>query len=185
MKRQAVHIIYGLFIAGLIFSMSRLSCLVSLSFLFLAGFFLSNVLRSGRTVFLISSFISACEREYHLLVRPGLGPLQFTLGSFVCLLLFGRDIAFISVLALTFGDSFSTLIGVYFGRHVLPWSGKKTFEGMFACFFASFFVGFFFLPFPLALFVAFMTSLLESFSTRFDDNIIIPFGVGVVLWLFW
>ena len=182
LRRQTVHILYGLFISALIISLSKLSGVILLLVLFVAGFFLSNVLRSGRSIPFASHFIKHCEREYHLIVRPGLGPLQFTFGALLSLLLFGREIAFISVLVLTFGDSFSTLIGVYFGRVVLPWSKKKTLEGMLACFLASLCISVFLLPLKLAVLVSFVTCVLESFSTRFDDNILIPLGVGVLLW---
>ncbi len=183
LSRQIVHILYGLFVSALIMALPRMFSAAILSALLVSGFFLSNLLKSGRNMPVVSSFLFACEREYHLIVRPGLGPLQFTLGSLLSLLLFGPWIAFLSVLVLTFGDSFSTLIGVFFGKTPLPWSKKKTYEGSLACFAASFLVSFLFIPLHLSLAVALAASLIESLSTRFDDNILIPLAVGGLLWL--
>jgi len=183
LSRQAVHILYGLFVSALILALPRDVVVLVLSFFLVSGFFLSNHLKAGNHIPLVSRFLFACEREYHLLVRPGLGPLQFTLGSLLALLLFGPWISFLSVLVLTFGDSFSTLVGIFFGKNPLPWSKKKTFEGTLACFIASFLVSFLFLPLSLSLAVALAASLIESLSTRFDDNILIPLAVGGLLWL--
>lgn len=183
LSRQAVHILYGLFISALILALPMSFSAAILSALLVFGFLLSCYLKEGNRIPLVSHFLHACEREYQLIVRPGLGPLQFTLGSLLALLLFGPWLAFLSVLVLTFGDSFSTLVGVYFGRNPLPWSKKKTFEGTLACFAASFLVSYLFLPIKLSILIAFAASLIESLSTRFDDNILIPLAVGGLLWL--
>ena len=182
-SRQVVHMLYGLFISALILALPMSLSAAILFFLFVFGFLLSHYLKAGRHVPLVSRFLFACEREYQLVVRPGLGPLQFTLGSLLALLLFGPGIAFLSVLVLTFGDSFSTLVGVFFGKNPLPWSKKKTFEGSLACFAASFFVCLLFIPIKLSIVIALAASLIESLSTRFDDNILIPLAVGGLLWL--
>ena len=183
LSRQAVHILYGLFVSALILALPLMFSAAILSALLVSGFLLSHYLKGGNHIPVISRFLHACEREYQLIVRPGLGPLQFTLGSLLALLLFGPWIAFLSVLVLTFGDSFSTLVGVFFGKNPLPWSKKKTFEGSLACFAASFFVSSLFLPLTLSVIIAFSASLIESLSTRFDDNILIPLAVGGLLWL--
>ena len=181
--RQTVHILYGLLIAGLVFYLERIEASILLLVILVIGFLLSQINKSKKNIPVITDLLCLCEREYHLLVSPGLGPLQSTIGSLFVVVLFDTRIAFISVLTLTFGDSLSALTGFYFGRHLLPWSGHKTVEGTMACFLASFLVCVLFVPYAIAVILGLTAALIESLAVRFDDNVLIPLAVGCVLWL--
>ena len=111
---------------------------------------------------------------------------------------FPRGIAYIAmagIMAMTWGDAFSAIIGKRFGKHSYSIVGhhKRTFEGSLAGFvftFVSVLITLLILSplsFPVvligALIAAIVGTLLEAVSPGGTDNLTVPIGVALVL--FW
>ena len=109
------------------------------------------------------------------------GAIFYGLGVGLPLLLFPQKTAFLAVIALTVGDTFSTIIGRHFGRRKLFFNPKKSWEGFIACF-ASTFAGALLIASPMAGFLTALTaSVFESLPVKGSDNLLIPFSVFLVL----
>jgi dolichol kinase len=119
---------------------------------------------------------------------PGRGAFYFILGSFLVTLFLPLPIALASILILALGDSFTNIIGRYFGKIHLPYNPKKTIEGPLFGFVLAGIGGSFFVS-PLASFVAsFVAMAVETLPLRIgsfeiDDNLTIPVVAGVVMWM--
>lgn len=101
--------------------------------------------------------------------------LAFTLsGSFFTILLFfgNKNIVMASFMYMAFGDTFAALIGRAFGKHKI--TKDKTLEGSIACFFVCLFCGLFFLNWPLAIFGAFIATVIELVPWPLNDNFWMP-----------
>lgn len=114
---------------------------------------------------------------------PAIGAAQFFAGSLLALLLFSKANAALGILALAWGDSFSTIVGIYIGK----WKYKlgpaiKTLEGSAACFLASLLPLVFFLSPEKAILAALVATIIEAFAFL-NDNLLIPVAVAAVLTL--
>ncbi len=161
---------------GILLSGESVSIL-ALSGILLAGVTLSLLALAGFRIPVVDWFLNRMERKN---VRPGKGTINFFLGAYACLVLFGPYTAFVSVLILSFLDSFSTVCGMAFGRVRIR--GKKTFEGTLAGFLSALAVSSLFLPVQTTLPACAASSLTELYSPV-DDNILIPLVAGTVLTL--
>ena len=94
------------------------------------------------------------------------------------------EISIISISVLCIYDSFATLIGSYFGKHKIFFNPRKSLEGTFFAFLITFFVIFAFFDLKIAFLSSFFAMLTEILPIRVDDNLTIPFVVGIVLVLF-
>lgn len=128
----------------------------------------------------VCTIVKACERPN---VRPMKGAMTFGLGIGASMILFAPQIATLSIVALSIGDSVSTLVGVHHGTHKLPRfiSNHKSWEGTAAMFFSVLGVSYFFAPIGLAIAAAFVSSLVEAFDFPIDDNVTIPIVTGAAL----
>ncbi|MGC9309086.1 MAG: diacylglycerol/polyprenol kinase family protein [Candidatus Nanoarchaeia archaeon] len=135
---------------------------------------------------LISSCLELFERKDNGKF-PGKGVLFFFIGSLIVLQLFPRDIAFSSIIILTFSDPISHFVGSNFGK--LPGINKRKYiEGTLAGILiggllASLIVN------PLLAFIgAFVAMFLEAAEIAMagknvDDNLLIPIVAGTVMYL--
>ena len=97
------------------------------------------------------------------------------------LLLYPLPSASIAILALAFGDGFASLVGTLLRGPKIPLLRTKTVAGSLACFTAVFLVTLRITMKPVdALVVAGAATVLEAIPAGNFDNIIIPFGVGLV-----
>lgn len=88
---------------------------------------------------------------------------------------------------LIISDTLAALIGRKFGKHKFL---KKSFEGALA-FFISALIVIVFSPkiggeageFAIGVLASLVGTIVESWFTAFDDNLMIPFSVGVTMWL--
>jgi len=124
--------------------------------------------------------INSVEREASGIMY--MGAILFFLGIGTSLLLFPFKIGIISVIVLSVGDSFSTMIGVHWGRHKTKINPKKSWEGTLGGFAAAFLVCLFFTRPEIALAAAGVGMLMELLPIKINDNLLIPFSVGIVLW---
>lgn len=108
--------------------------------------------------------------------------LNLVLAAIVANSLFSPKVAVTAILIAIIGDTFSTIGGIYGTMKVFPKTDNKTtWEGIFLALIANFFVassisgvGIF------ALTLAITGVVIETFSSKLDDNLAIPLGVGFV-----
>lgn len=177
--RKIIHVSYGIIVAVLLSVLSRLESLEVLSTLFVGGLILSELHLRKVRVPGIFEVLKVCDRDHHLTVRPGRGPIRFTLGAIIVRALFSARITIASVLLLTFVDSVSALVGGHYGHYRIPWSKKKSFEGSFSGFLAGIIIGSLILPLTAAVVASFVAAFTESFDI--DDNVPVPLAAAISL----
>jgi len=125
------------------------------------------------------NLVNSLERERS--EKNYMGAVLFFLSSGISLLIFPKTISFIAITVLAVGDSFSTIIGIHFGKHVAKINPPKTYEGTFGGLLASFIACLVFAN-PFIAFVASSVGMLmEVLPIRINDNILIPIMVGFTL----
>jgi dolichol kinase len=115
-----------------------------------------------------------------------LSPIYFAAGVALPLLLFGTIlnlpyIATASVIAFLIGDAFSTIGGIFFGRHHYPFNPQKTIEGTLIGFSVAFFVLLLIVTPLFAFLVAFIAAIIELLPIRLDDNLAVPLITATIL----
>jgi len=136
--------------------------------------------RQGNRILVVSDLTVIASREKD---RKGfvLGPVTLGLGAMLSLLLYPLPAASIAIFALAFGDGFASLVGTLVRGPKIPLLKTKTVAGSLACFVAVFLVTLRITMKPLdALVVAAAATALEAVPAGNFDNIIIPFGTGLV-----
>lgn len=112
------------------------------------------------------------------------GPVTLGLGALIALLYYPSPAATLAIYALAFGDGIASLVGKMWGRQSIPWLRGKTLAGSFACFIAVFASACVFLQkFWPALLTAATATLLELIPLKDFDNLLIPLGTGLVLFV--
>lgn len=125
------------------------------------------------------NLINSLEREKAIGYYDG--AILFFLGIGVSLLIFPLKIAILSIIVLSVGDSFSTLIGVHFGKHKTKINPPKSYEGTVGGLVASFLVCLFFTNPLIALIASGVGMLMELLPIRINDNVLMPLCVGFVI----
>jgi len=136
--------------------------------------------RRGNPIFVVSdlTLIASRDRDKSGFV---LGPVTLGLGAMISLILYPEPAASIAIYALAFGDGLAALVGRVVGGPRIPFLRDKTFSGSLACFAAVFMMAFSVSRKPVeSLVIATVAMVLEGVPTGNFDNIIIPFGVGMV-----
>jgi phytol kinase len=154
----------------------------SLSILFI----ISEVLRSfGVRIPLISKTVLAAGREDEI-DNYVLSPLYFAAGVTLPFLIFGTllrvpFIAAASVIAFLIGDAFSTIGGIFLGRHHYPFNSKKTIEGTLIGFSLAFILLLLIVSPISALITALIAAIIELLPLRLDDNLAVPIITAIIL----
>jgi len=107
----------------------------------------------------------------------------FLVAAFISILLFDKDIAIISLTFLIFGDIFSKLFGLAFGRHKIF---NKTLEGTLAYCGCVLIVGFILyttlnIPIQILVIGGITAPLVELFSFNLNDNFTVSLISGTVM----
>lgn len=126
---------------------------------------------------LAESFATKYERSGE---RPLMGAITFYTGATIAALFFSEPIAAAAIAVLALADSFSTVVGFYFGRHKLPVNPKKSWEGSVAFWLSAFAVLLLFVN-PLRAFLTALIAMTIEALPRIDDNISVPMTVGLLL----
>lgn len=127
---------------------------------------------------ILSKFDRPQDLNSHL---PAMGAIQFFAGALIALLLFSKTNAALGILALAWGDSFSTIVGLYMGKYRYKLGPAiKTLEGSAACFLASLLPLLFFLSPEKALLAALVAAIIEAVALV-NDNLLIPVAVAAIL----
>ena len=111
-----------------------------------------------------------------------LSPIYLAIGIASSLLLFSEPISYVAIIALTLGDGVSSIIGKKYGKYKIP-KTTKTFEGTASGILCVFLGSLFFVSPQLALFAAIVSMTLEALPIPINDNIRVPIGTGIVLWI--
>lgn len=192
-KRKLVHLLGVLTIPLSFFIDKAILALLSLAFsLFL--FFLGSYIEAKKDIRKRVPFrireIEAIEDQFHdflLSLTRGRsekyfsGAVIYLIGLAIALLVFPSPIAFVCVITLAVGDSLSTLVGVYFGKHKLPFNKKKSVEGSLAFFISTFVTSLLFVSPIFALVASIVGTIVEAAELKINDNVLIPVIVGLVL----
>lgn len=179
LRRKLVHLLFGNAVFALVW---LLPSPIYLLFMFLlVSLAVSWVYRTHKPEPL-EKILSKFDRSEDLNSPfPAKGAVQFFLGCIIALLLFSKTNAALGILALAWGDSFSTIVGIYIGK----WKYRlgtsiKTMEGSAACFLASLLPLLFFLSPAKAVLAALVATIIEAFAFL-NDNLLIPVAVAAVL----
>lgn len=115
----------------------------------------------------------------------GLGShVYFTLGALVAVSVFSENVAFAALLMTTFGDASAALVGKRFGNIRIFRNGKSL-EGFIAEFIVDLVIGYIFLSsWPVAILMAGVATLVETYFVKIDDNLAIPVFSGFSVELF-
>jgi dolichol kinase len=134
----------------------------------------------GNPILIVSdiTLIASRERDMGGFV---LGPVTLGLGAMLSLILYPLPAANIAIFALAFGDGFASLVGTTVRGPRIPLLRSKTLSGSLACFAAVFIVTLRITQNPIsALTLAGVATFLEAAPVGDFDNILIPFGVGMI-----
>ncbi len=106
------------------------------------------------------------------------GTIFFVAATIIAFSVFDFAIAITALLLTVFGDLFSALIGIKFGKRKI--FKQKTLEGFIAGFITNLAVGFLLLPDYPALYItmAFVASTVELLTGKLDDNLTVPLFAG-------
>ena len=171
-RRQAVHIVFGLLVVLLHATGVITTFHYTLFFLLCVLVFIFNLL-----VPLFTPLFAYFEERG--VQYPAIGALSYVFGIQLALLL-PEPASYAAIFVLCLGDGVATLIGRR-GSHRLPWNRKKTWEGMLAGMAAAVVGALVFLPVLLAVAAGALALLAESIDVPVDDNISIPLIVGAIV----
>lgn len=185
-KRQVVHA-SGIFTILLIQffgrSLAAILVLSMVTILWMAAYYRLNKKKINPAIIPkeLEKLESIIEKEFE---RPKEFPLRgaitFYLGAFLAIILFQPNAAIPAIIVLAMSDSFSTLIGKFYGKHKLFINKNKSWEGSTAFFIPALVVLLFFVDPARALLVSLIATFVEMLP-RLDDNITIPIAVGFLL----
>jgi dolichol kinase len=137
--------------------------------------------RHGLTVPIITRLteLSSRRRDQNHFV---LGPITLGLGAMLALLLYPNPAATLAIYALAFGDGIASFAGKLFGRIRMPLTGGKTVEGSLACLIAVAIAASMVVSSPwIVAAAAVSAAFFEALPTGDADNLVLPFGVGLVV----
>jgi phytol kinase len=186
-RRQIIHLIYGpllvtLYHYGIINDYLLLGAII--------GGIIASYMIKRQKLSPVAKILSFFEREHHMKNFPGRGILFFTIGAFLCLTLFEKNIAYAGILILSIGDALTNIVGRHFGRIKTRLNPNKYIEGTFVGIIASVPVAYFFVPNIWAVICACTIAMfleiphIRLFGFEIDDNLIIPLAASFTLSLF-
>ena len=182
--RRLFHLGIGILIVGLIY-FDIINAKIMLVVV-LIGLALSLISLKVK-IPIIYWFLSRLDRKEDMKKFPGKGAFFYSIGVFLVLLFFDKDIAMASVIILAIGDSIAPLIGRY-GSVKHPFSEKKFLEGTLGAGIIAFLGAMLFVAPIEAALASFAAMIAEGIDLRLginhlDDNIIMPLAAGIVIWI--
>lgn len=107
------------------------------------------------------------------------GPLTLASGITLSLLFFPLSIAAIGITQVALADALAGTLG-YCGKHPLPYSKTKTFEGSFVFFVSALAMALIWLSWKEAVILALAGTILETLPLPHIDNLTVPLGVNLL-----
>ena len=186
-RRQILHILYGF---GLLFLHYHNFIDNKILLGMIIGGAITSLMVKKEKLSPIKKFLSFFERDHHLTKFPGRGVLFFTIGSYLALILFEKNIAYGGIIILSVGDAISNIVGRHYGKISTKLNPDKNIEGNIAGILISIPFAYYFFPNIYAVIAAcFVGMFLEIpairiFNFEIDDNLLIPIGAAFTLTLF-
>ena len=183
-NRQLFHIFLGIaIVASLVYDFIDKNKILIIIIIGLILSFLSTKIK----IPIIYQLLQKFERKEDIEKFPGKGMIFYFVGIYIALLLFSKDIAMGSILVLALGDSVSHLYGLHYGKTRL-FSRTKFLEGTIAGFIVGFIGALVFLSWHEAFLASSAAMLVEAIEIKIgtqqvDDNLIVPFVAGAVVWV--
>jgi len=131
--------------------------------------------QGGSIPFFTEAILRAKRLKGHQIDRA---PFMMGIGVLVTVLIFPLDPASAGVLQLAFADVAAALVGLLWGRHKLPHSPLKSWEGSLAFLAIAFILMTYLYSVPASLFLALVGASIESLPYKDWDNLFIPVGVA-------
>lgn len=186
-RRQILHILYGF---GLLFLYHYNVIDNKILLGMIIGGAITSLMVKREKLSPIKRLLGFFERDHHLEKFPGRGVLFFTIGSYIALVLFERNIAYAGIVILSVGDAVSNIVGRHYGKISTKLNPDKHIEGNIAGILISIPFAYYFFPNIYAVIAAcFVGMFLEIpairiFGFEIDDNLLIPIGAAFTLTLF-
>jgi dolichol kinase len=174
--RQAIHFFAGNIMLAIVIAFGTEFALAITIIALILGFaFSKQLIKHAKHPLKEIVELVEREKESHL---PGKGAFLLFFGIALTLFLFNnKTIAIAAIIALTYGDSASTIVGKHFGK--LKSFGERTIEGSIAGLAITFAFSALFLQPSLAM-IAAITAMLAEYLP-IDDNLSIPLLTATVL----
>jgi dolichol kinase len=186
-RRQIIHFLYGPLLI-LLYQYQIINTSVLLGAI-ISGAAASYMIKKDKLPF-FAGILSFFEREHHMKQFPGRGILFFTIGAYLCLMIFEKNIAYAGIMILSAGDAVTNIVGRHFGKIKTRLNPNKYIEGTLAGILASIPAAYYFVPDIRAVTIAAIVAMfLEMPSVKvsefeIDDNLIIPLVACFTLSLF-
>lgn len=182
LNRDLVHLGIGVSLISLLYLVENEAEAYSIILaLITLGFLLSNyavLYRKSR----ISKFLYSLERDY---AKFGIGAVWLALGTLFSLgFIFNKWILLAIMACFLIGDPLATLFGLRYGKHKLLYNKRKSIEGSLVYFISSSLVGFIFIGF-YSFIIGILGALIESVDIKIDDNLLVPFLLGALLYVYY
>ena len=180
--RKAIHVIAGIFVVLAVETRFLTTGTLGALIVVLGAIVLFNYRYEKELLTRVLSLNRADKKV------PGLDVLAFFLGCWIVLAIFPHEIAFASILILTFGDPVAHLISTGFGGKEAAVTRTSYFEGTVAGTIVGALAGWIYVGFFPALIASAAAMFVESGELRIashhiDDNFTIPIVAGLVLWV--
>jgi len=186
-RRQILHILYGF---GLLFLYHYNVIDNKILFGMIIGGAITSLMVKREKLSPIKRFLSFFERDHHLAKFPGRGVLFFTIGAYLTLVLFEKNIAYAGILILSVGDAVSNIVGRHYGKISTKLNPNKNIEGNIAGILISIPFAYYFFPNIYGVISACCVGMfleippIRIFNFEIDDNLLIPIGAAFTLTLF-
>jgi len=186
-RRQIIHILYGpLLILLYHYRIINTSLLLGM----IVGGAVASYLIKREKLSIIARVLSLFERDHHMQQFPGRGILFFTIGAYLCLMIFEQTIAYAGILILSVGDAVTNIVGRHFGKIKTKLNPEKFIEGTFVGVLVSIPIAYYFVPDIWAAITASIVAMflemphIKVSEFEIDDNLLIPLGASFTLSLF-
>jgi len=186
-RRQIIHILYGpLLILLYHYQIINTSLLLGM----IIGGAVASYLIKREKLSIVAKVLSFFERDHHMEQFPGRGILFFTIGAYLCFMIFEQTIAYAGILILSVGDAVTNIIGRHFGKIKTKLNPEKFIEGTFVGVLVSIPIAYYFVPDIWAAITASIVAMflemphIKVSEFEIDDNLLIPLGASFTLSLF-
>jgi dolichol kinase len=169
-RRQGIHMLFGALVIAIALVFGKDAALASLLVCLACGLVIMQFAARGVRFFFSDWALRVFERSN---AKAGWGALNFVVGALFAIA-FSQSLAFgcAAVAFLAFGDGFSTIIGMAFGRTAAL--GSKSWEGFAGFVGAAFIPSFFLIGWQSALFYSVVLGFVELVDFKINDNLLIP-----------
>jgi dolichol kinase len=186
-RRQIIHFLYGPLLV-LLYHYRIINTSILLGMI-IGGAVASYMIKHER-LSPVARVLALFERDHHMKQFPGRGILFFTIGAYLCLMIFEQQIAYAGILILSAGDAVTNIVGRHFGKIKTKLNPEKYIEGTIVGILVSIPIAYYFVPDIWAAISAAVVAMflemphIKISEFEIDDNLLIPLGASFTLSLF-